>query len=150
MRIAVLINTSPDSPTEPYVRACWKRAFKAVEPTAQVDLFDPVLAQEYPDPEDYDLVVLSGGSADPRSSEPWVLKMMDFIREVTEETSVKLLGICWGHQAIAQALGGRIETMKGGPVGDVKTIDLTPEGRAFLGFPSWKTSFVSPFSSLLF
>lgn len=162
MRIAILINTLPDSPLAPYVQASWKRALKSVEPTAQIDLFDPVIAEEYPDPLDYDLIILSGGSTDPRSSEPWVLKMVDYVRDVAASKSCKLLGICWGHQLIAQALGGKIETMETGPVvcvapanadslfkadtrdkGDVSTIQLTPEGKAFLGFPSWKNSFVS-------
>lgn len=116
MRIAVLINTSPSSPIEPFVRASWKRALRAVEQTAEVDFYDPIIAQEYPQPQLYDLIVLSGGSADPRSSEPWVLKMMDFIRDVAALPRAKLLGICWGHQAIAQALGGKVETMETGPV----------------------------------
>lgn len=115
MRIAVLINTSPDTPLEPYVRSSWKRALKAVEPTADIHFFDPVIAQKYPDPLDYDLIVLSGGSTDPRSDEPWVVKMRDFVREVAEG-STKLLGICWGHQVIAEALGGKVETMETGPI----------------------------------
>ncbi|KAL1310580.1 hypothetical protein AAFC00_000858 [Neodothiora populina] len=160
MRIAVLINTEPSSPLEPHVRGSWKRALKALEPTSQIDFYDPIVASQFPDPLDYDLIVLSGGSVDPRSrDDEWVVKMREFVREIVEEggmtrasfgrrgsavTGCKILGICWGHQIIAEALGGEIEEMKGGPVGDISTIDLTPEGQAFLGFPSRKSSFTAP------
>ncbi len=44
---------------------------------------------------------------------PWVAPLEDFMRSVAA-AGVPLLGICFGHQIVAQALGGRVEKWKGG------------------------------------
>ena len=47
----------------------------------------------------------------------WMLELQDFIREL-ERGSVPLVGICFGHQMIAQALGGQVvKSDKGWGVG---------------------------------
>jgi GMP synthase (glutamine-hydrolysing) len=48
---------------------------------------------------------------------PWIPKLEQFIRDAYAE-SVPLVGICFGHQIIAQALGGKVEKFdKGWAVG---------------------------------
>ena len=48
---------------------------------------------------------------------PWMLKLQDFIRAVWQ-AEVPMIGICFGHQVIAAALGGRVEkSAKGWGVG---------------------------------
>ena len=44
---------------------------------------------------------------------PWIPRLQDFIRAAYAE-AVPLVGICFGHQAIAQALGGRVEKFREG------------------------------------
>jgi GMP synthase-like glutamine amidotransferase len=47
----------------------------------------------------------------------WILALEDFIREI-HRASVPLVGICFGHQIIAQALGGKVvKSEKGWSIG---------------------------------
>ena len=44
---------------------------------------------------------------------PWIAPLEAFVRHV-RAAGVPLLGICFGHQIVAQALGGRVEKWRGG------------------------------------
>lgn len=44
---------------------------------------------------------------------PWIPRLEALIREI-HDLELPLIGVCFGHQIIAQALGGRVEKFKGG------------------------------------
>jgi GMP synthase-like glutamine amidotransferase len=44
---------------------------------------------------------------------PWIAPLEDFIRDCFQARR-RMVGICFGHQIIAQALGGRVEKFPGG------------------------------------
>ncbi len=44
---------------------------------------------------------------------PWISTLEDFIRNVYSK-DIPIVGICFGHQVIAQALGGKVEKFDGG------------------------------------
>ena len=57
-------------------------------------------------PEDCDAYVVTGAAAGVYDCDPWIAALLDFIRAARGKA--KLVGVCFGHQAIAQALGGQV------------------------------------------
>lgn len=134
LKIAVLINGF-DSPNTPAVRDSYVTAITAASSIPpSVNFFDPIVAQLYPDPSKYDLIVLSGGTADPMGLDPWVLKMHTFLRATVQDyPKQKIVGICWGHQTICVAFGGSVGNMDGPEIG-VTQVDLTVDGLKMFPF----------------
>lgn len=112
LRIAILVNTLQK---KPQTGDSFVKIISAVAPESVVDFYDPVDDKSYPDVETYDLVILSGGTANINAPDPWVLQELEFIRTTVASSNVKLVGICWGHQAINVALGGKLVVMEEGP-----------------------------------
>lgn len=58
---------------------------------------------------------------------PWSLTLEKYIKKVSK-TSIPLLGICYGHQLITKALGGKSDfNKKGKEIGTVKMKKLTKD-----------------------
>lgn len=63
---------------------------------------------EFPaDVNDADAYLITGSPADAFGDEPWVRQLIDLIVDL-EAARIPLVGICFGHQAIAAALGGEV------------------------------------------
>jgi hypothetical protein len=111
-KAAVLVNSI--SALDHAFRDAFQECIKSACPGAQVDFFDPIEAQIYPEPAQYELIILSGGgTADPMAKDiPWVLKMQEFLRTTVEKCpKQKIVGICWGHETINIAFGGMVGPM---------------------------------------
>ncbi len=62
--------------------------------------------------------IITGSKFSAYDNEGWIKKLSNFIVELNKH-KIKLIGICFGHQIIARALGGRIEkSQKGWGVGN--------------------------------
>jgi GMP synthase-like glutamine amidotransferase len=83
--------------------ADWARARGYALRTASV----PELA-EWPDPRTLDVVVSLGSDRSvPALREPWIAQEIEFLRRA-HDAEVPVLGICFGAQALAKALGGEV------------------------------------------
>lgn len=85
----------------------------AAEPSLSFATYD-VRLDEFPESTDCcDGWLITGSKSDAYGDDPWILKLCEFIREVDAKGQV-LVGICFGHQVIARALGGRVAKFDGG------------------------------------
>lgn len=79
----------------------------------------------------YDALIVMGGPMDVFEEEahPWLAAEKALVREAVARRDMPFLGICLGHQLLADALGGRVETMDEPEVG-VMEVALTAGARA--------------------
>ncbi len=88
--------------------------------------------------EDGNCVMISGSSGAVFEDKPWISPLLDFIRSA-HRLNTWILGICFGHHALAAALGGEVvPNPKGMEMGSIP-VYLTPEGERnefFKGFKS--------------
>jgi GMP synthase-like glutamine amidotransferase len=71
-----------------------------------------VQAGEWPDAGAFDAAITTGSSAGVYETDGWIAELLDWIRAAKGRT--RLVGVCFGHQAMAQALGGRVEKSERG------------------------------------
>ena len=68
-------------------------------------------------PEDCDAYIITGSACGVYDQEPWIGKAMEFLRQAKGRAA--LVGVCFGHQLMAQAFGGRVmKSPKGWGVGE--------------------------------
>jgi GMP synthase (glutamine-hydrolysing) len=88
-------------------------------------------------PADYAAAIVTGSSSSMTAPEPWFGDAIDFLRRAVE-VDLPTLGVCFGHQMLAVALGGRVEKNPNGrEIGTVQ-VELTDAGAAdplFAGLP---------------
>ncbi len=79
----------------------------------------------------YDALWVMGGPMDVWEEEryPWLVDEKAVIREAVSERGMPFLGICLGHQLLADALGGAVAPMAQPEVG-ILDVELTPAGRS--------------------
>jgi GMP synthase-like glutamine amidotransferase len=67
---------------------------------------------EWPDPVAFTGAIITGSAAGVYEGDAWIGALFDWIRMAKGE--LKMVGVCFGHQAMAQALGGRVEKSERG------------------------------------
>lgn len=81
-------------------------------PGFRVRPYDVQGGEALPPPDAHPAFLVTGSAAGVYESLPWIAPLLAFLREALGRT--KLVGICFGHQAMAEALGGRVEKSERG------------------------------------
>ncbi len=82
--------------------------FQSIDPELQFAVFDVRLEQYPQTPQECDAYLITGSRFSVYDDEAWIRKLEKFVVELHSEKH-PLLGICFGHQMIARALGGKTE-----------------------------------------
>lgn len=64
---------------------------------------------------------------------PWMIRLVDYVRDLYQTTQKPIVGICFGHQIIARALDAPVQRNNIGWEISVDQINLTAEGQQLFG-----------------
>lgn len=112
-----------------------------LDPELEFAVYD-VEQGEYPqDIDEVDAYLITGSKSGVYDDKPWIGTLMEFVRELDRRRK-KLVGICFGHQLVAQALGGEAgKSAKGWGVGLHR--------HSFSRLPSWHDKGEAEFAILV-
>ncbi|HKT15157.1 MAG TPA: type 1 glutamine amidotransferase [Allosphingosinicella sp.] len=115
-RIAILEAGYPPRSLQPRFGR-YPAMFEALLGGEAVERSYDVARGEFPArPEDHGAYLITGSSAGVYDDRPWIEPLRQFL--VAAKGKAKLVGICFGHQIMAEAFGGRVEkSAKGWGIG---------------------------------
>lgn len=91
-------------------------------------MVDPRFGEDLPEPASISGIVVTGSHAMVTEDVPWTRELSRWLQQAVGR-QVPTLGICFGHQVLAQCLGGMVaERKNGAQIGSVP-ITVTREGR---------------------
>lgn len=114
-RLAVLMcntDVSEFSARHPRDGAKFAALVALARPDWALDVFDATQGV-VPDVAAFDGVIVTGSPASVHDPDPWVAGLLAAIRDAVAQ-GVPVFGACFGHQAVALALGGQVDRSPGG------------------------------------
>jgi GMP synthase (glutamine-hydrolysing) len=113
---------------------------RLVSPRVDVEVADA--AAPLPAFSPFDGILLTGSLASVTERAPWMHALAHW--SLAAARARPLLGVCFGHQLLGWALGGRVERNPSGPECGTRTVTLTAAGRADPLFDGLPPRFLAP------
>lgn len=66
---------------------------------------------------------------DAHSDTPWINKLVDYTAYALKQKRIRIVGVCFGHQIIARALGVKVGRNPDGWEAAVNDVQLTKKGQ---------------------
>ena len=82
--------------------------FRAIDPDISLITYELVNGEYPADVDEVDGYVITGSKLSVYDDVPWVHELKSFVKQLHEKKK-KVIGICFGHQMVAEALGGAVE-----------------------------------------
>jgi GMP synthase-like glutamine amidotransferase len=102
----------------------------------ELTTWDVFEAQNYPSLDDIDAILLSGSRYNSFDDTPWIVKLVEFTKQVLAQERVRIIGVCFGHQIVGRAMDVKVDRSPAGWEASVTAIDLTKRGQEIFGRPA--------------
>jgi GMP synthase-like glutamine amidotransferase len=91
----------------------FQRLIRAADPSIALDVVSIINGEPLPDPRELQAILITGSSAGVYDELGWIAPLEEFVRRAHAHKT-PMVGICFGHQLIAQALGGVVRKSEKG------------------------------------
>ena len=104
MKLAILETGVPPEPLADEFGSYPDMFARLLGPGFEIETFD-VQKGDLPEPRAHGAYLVTGSPAGVYDPYPWIGPLMNFIRSAD---GARMIGVCFGHQVMAQALGGEV------------------------------------------
>ena len=109
----------------------FEKAFNQCDPNLDWTVIDICKGNYDIDVHDFDGFIISGSRSSVNDPKLWIEQLFNLVKEIIQR-EVPLVGLCFGHQAIAKSLGGQVcKSKTGWNIGCVP-VELTASGKSIL------------------